>query len=1429
MWRWLARSVGVLVLAVMCALTLAVHPPISDALLSRITSSVRTKGLTLHLSGELTANRIALRDAKGTYATLDKVTLHWSPLALMHRAVRVSLLTIEQAVVDRLPVSSSSGSSTGNSGLPVNLDVAKLTIGRLTLEPAVAGAQAVLAVTASAKLEGPEHQQASLEATAIGSPGTYKLNGALAGSDVAASLFINEAAGGFVAGAAGVPGMGPIKLDATGHGPRDAVAVKLALQAGPLAASAGGTVNLTGETADLTLAANAPAMRPRPDLSWQAVAMTAHVRGAFSSPEVTGQARIDGLEATQVRARQIALDAHGNKGAVALTGRIEGLIVPGKQPDMFAAAPVLLTADVNLRAGDRPVTFTLRHPLLEVSGTAQTAGTEQVHAQLRIPALAPFAAAEGQDLQGALTAKLNAERQGSATTAELDARLGITGGKSPVPAVIGPDAHLVLAGSQQGQQITLTRLSFDGQDLRFGAHGTVSPQAVAVDWSTAIARLSAIDPRLGGGLHAQGAFGGTASEVTLTADLGGVVTLQGESSGPLTAHLKAQGLPHAPSGTVTAHGELLSAPVDLALAATEQRNGAIQVNIQRAAWKSLSAHGRFRLLPGKTVPVGQVALAAQNLGDFSPLVGKNLSGSAQASLDATATQAVLTMALRDVGVPATASIREAELHTTITDLTTEPLVDGRLTVSGISAGTITGSAEMIARGPENALGVQVAARSPKLGGAPASLTTAGTVDVPGKSLALMALNAVWKGQTLRLLQPVRVAFSTGIAIDHLRLALDRAMIAVSGQMGSTLSLTASASDVPLSLAALVSPSLKASGTLSANARLTGTASAPSGVIRASASGVRLDTAQGKELPPASLTVTAELQVKTARVDARVAVGTSYVTLTGSAPFSMTAPMDLHARGFVDLAMANQALKSQGEGVAGTVTLVADITGTAAAPGGTIRANAAGLRLLSQTGQALPPASARMVATLAGSDVRLDTRVTAGASYLTVAGTAPLKTGGLLDLRADGDINLAVANPLLGATGQHVEGVVAIASRIGGTLKAPAVSGTARLTSGDFRDYAQGVHLSNIAAVIAESGQTIRIESLTAVAGNGTFSGNGTIGIMAPGMPIDLRIMARNATPLSGELVTATLNADLSITGQAEGRVLLGGRIFIQQAVVQVPNKLPASVATIPYRIAGAPPKPPAKPAFSPVLAMDLTIDAPQQVFIRGRGLNAELGGAITIRGTTKAMQPRGVLKLRRGTFNLVGNTLTFNSGDIDFNGGSLANPAILLVATSTVNGTVATLTVSGTARNPKITLSSQPELPQDQILALLLFHTSSDRLSPFQLASIAGGLAEISGTSSGITNPLQGVQNALGLDQLGVGSGPNGNPSLQAGRYVGRRLYVGAQQSTGGQGAQGVVTYDLTHGLKLNATVGTGQTTSAIGATGETNGASVGITYSFEY
>jgi translocation and assembly module TamB len=158
---------------------------------------------------------------------------------------------------------------------------------------------------------------------------------------------------------------------------------------------------------------------------------------------------------------------------------------------------------------------------------------------------------------------------------------------------------------------------------------------------------------------------------------------------------------------------------------------------------------------------------------------------------------------------------------------------------------------------------------------------------------------------------------------------------------------------------------------------------------------------------------------------------------------------------------------------------------------------------------------------------------------------------------------------------------------------------------------------------------------------------------------------------------------------------------------------------------------------------------------------------------------------------------------------------------------VATLTVSGTAKDPKITLSSVPDMPQDEILAQLLFNTSTAKLSPFQLAEIAAALASMSG-ATGTFDPLERLRNTFGLDRLSVGSSNTGNPTLEAGSYLARGVYLGAKQSASGGGTQATVQVDLAKGLKLETTAGSG-TTSATGSTSNADAASVGLTYQFEY
>ncbi len=84
-----------LALAALCQ-PRAAHASVLDTLLGWFSSSTVTKGLSIHFNGNLTADEVQLRDDRGTYATLDGVAIHWSPLALIHGRIEVSLITVQK-------------------------------------------------------------------------------------------------------------------------------------------------------------------------------------------------------------------------------------------------------------------------------------------------------------------------------------------------------------------------------------------------------------------------------------------------------------------------------------------------------------------------------------------------------------------------------------------------------------------------------------------------------------------------------------------------------------------------------------------------------------------------------------------------------------------------------------------------------------------------------------------------------------------------------------------------------------------------------------------------------------------------------------------------------------------------------------------------------------------------------------------------------------------------------------------------------------------------------------------------------------------------------------------------------------------------------------------------------------------------------------
>ena len=117
-------------------------------------------------------------------------------------------------------------------------------------------------------------------------------------------------------------------------------------------------------------------------------------------------------------------------------------------------------------------------------------------------------------------------------------------------------------------------------------------------------------------------------------------------------------------------------------------------------------------------------------------------------------------------------------------------------------------------------------------------------------------------------------------------------------------------------------------------------------------------------------------------------------------------------------------------------------------------------------------------------------------------------------------------------------------------------------------------------------------------------------------------------------------------------------------------------------------------------------------------------------------------------------------------------PYLDLSAESTTTGdATVVVTVNGPANNPKFDFSSIPALPEDEVLARLIFGRSMSRLSPLQIAQLAEAAAQFAGVG-GSTSLLENLRSELGVDDLDVTTDDQGGTSVAAGKYLNDRTYV---------------------------------------------------------
>ncbi|HEY9011480.1 MAG TPA: translocation/assembly module TamB domain-containing protein, partial [Devosia sp.] len=230
------------------------------------------------------------------------------------------------------------------------------------------------------------------------------------------------------------------------------------------------------------------------------------------------------------------------------------------------------------------------------------------------------------------------------------------------------------------------------------------------------------------------------------------------------------------------------------------------------------------------------------------------------------------------------------------------------------------------------------------------------------------------------------------------------------------------------------------------------------------------------------------------------------------------------------------------------------------------------------------------------------------------------------------------------------------------------------------------------------------------------------------------------------------------------------------------------------------------------IELDVNVLASNQIFVRGRGVDAEVGGSVRLTGSINDIHPVGGFQLNRGRLAILGQRVTFEEGSVTLVGD--LDPYLDFRARTEGEGVTVFVDVTGRASEPDIGFSSNPALPEDEVLSRLMFNRSMGELTPLQLAKLAGAAAEMAGGSN--TSLVDSLRGKAGLADLDIVSGEDGNLAVQAGTYLQDNVYLGVQAGADGK-SRVTVNLDLTDDIKARAAAGTD---------GET---SVGVFYETDY
>lgn len=382
--------------------------------------------------------------------------------------------------------------------------------------------------------------------------------------------------------------------------------------------------------------------------------------------------------------------------------------------------------------------------------------------------------------------------------------------------------------------------------------------------------------------------------------------------------------------------------------------------------------------------------------------------------------------------------------------------------------------------------------------------------------------------------------------------------------------------------------------------------------------------------------------------------------------------------------------------------------------------------------------------------------------------------------------------------QSLSGRVELRGDLSGTLAAPRAAGTAEIEDGAFSDAITGLVLKNVIVRSRLSETAIQIDRATGADGQGgTLSGSGRISLQ-DGAPSSFRLDLSNFRVIDNEMANAIASGQASVTRAADGRVTLTGGLTINRADVTAAAPTPTGVTPLAVTEINQPVQVGRKSerkGAGPAVALDVSLKAPQHVFIRGQGLDLEMSVDARVTGTSARPRLTGLARVIRGSYAFADKRFEIDPSGVVYLSEDPGRIRLDLAAVREDPDLTATVRIRGTAAKPEITLTSSPPLPTDEIFSRILFGRSASQLSPLETAQLASAVASMAG--GGALDVIGNLRGLAGLDRLTFAGGGDGEGvEVSGGKYLTDNVLL-IVTGGGREGGSAQVEWNVSRSLRL--------------------------------